>query len=64
MQLPDMTLLAPLVALRALSLAMNRLGPVPLGGVVGEPAGDTFQVGRGHHIWYMFWLQVFVSCVS
>jgi len=33
-----------LVNLRALSLAMNHLGPLPMGGMMGSPAADAFQV--------------------
>ncbi|KAF5828370.1 hypothetical protein DUNSADRAFT_17700 [Dunaliella salina] len=40
----DMTLLAPLLGIRALSLAMNRLGPVPMGSMLGEPGANAFQM--------------------
>lgn len=44
MQLPDMNLLGPLTRLRALSLAMNNVGPMPMGSMLGEPSPDAFQV--------------------
>uniref|UniRef100_A0A7S3QSP4 Uncharacterized protein n=1 Tax=Dunaliella tertiolecta TaxID=3047 RepID=A0A7S3QSP4_DUNTE len=43
-RIPDMTLLAPLLGIRALSLAMNRLGPVPMGGMLGDPGANAFQM--------------------